>query len=247
MTVNIPPTVLPTKKPNRQRFRRPWNSDPSCVLCLMPEVNSTWRDYSGHGNDGTIVGATTIYNARFGEGLLFDGINDYVTMGDVLDFERTDPFTLEAWFMRTIATANHTLISKMDSANDYRGYLFWVRTNAGGNPNVLEFNIRNDNAPPNFIYVRGTTEVPLNIWHHGVVTYDGSVTIAGTHIYLDSSEEVIADSVNTLNATTIIAKPLCIGSRNLNNSLFEGSIDEARIYNRALAAWEVRALYEMGR
>ena len=41
--------------------------------------------------------------------------------------------------------------------------------------------------------------------------------------------------------------PSDIGSQNSGNDTFKGSIDDVRIYNRALTEAEVKALYELER
>ena len=232
MTVNNPPTILPTRKPNRQRFRRPWNSDPSCVLNLMPEVNSTWRDYSGHGNDGTIVGPTTIYNARYGEGLLFDGINDYVNCGDDASMKPVDAITLEAWVYLSSVAHQHVLIGNYAAAGN-RSFLLYFGNVATG---VSLFLVADDLSTQEAFCV-GITQTG---WYHIAGTYDGAHII----VYLDGIAGVPVAWAETLDATTA---NVTLGWASGYTQVLEGILDEARIYNRALKAWEVRALYEQGR
>jgi len=68
------------------------------------------RDASGNGNDGTIYGATWV-NGKYGKALSFDGVEDYVDCGnDVsLNFERTDPFSIEAW-VKTLDTDGQIVV-----------------------------------------------------------------------------------------------------------------------------------------
>ena len=233
MTVNIPPTVLPTKKPNRQRFRRPWNTDPSCVLNLMPEVNSTWRDYSGHGNDGTIVGATTIYNARFGEGLLFDGINDQVNIPDDPSLNPTTKATLEAWFNISDITGNNHILVKYNAAGNKRQYLFYV------DDGVLKANFGKTNGT-GYDQITTANIIANNTWYHTAITYNAGYVV----MYVDG---INVKEGLLLASRTIPVKDNPVTICSLGAEYFGGIIDEARIYNRVLAAWEIRALYEQGR
>jgi hypothetical protein len=77
------------------------------------------------------------------------------------------------------------------------------------------------------------------LWHHTVVTYDGSTL----RIYLDNTEVVSASrSLNTTNNGTFL-----IGDRvGQNTHNMNGLIDDVRVYDRALRIDEVEALYHEG-
>ena len=55
---------------------------------------TTVEDSSGNGNDGTINGDATWTTGKNGGGLDFDGLDDYVDVGDI---DLTDAFTIAAW------------------------------------------------------------------------------------------------------------------------------------------------------
>ena len=243
MTVNIPPTVLPTKKPNRQRFLRPWNTDPSCVLCLMPEVNTTWRDYSGHGNDGTIVGATTIHNARFGEGLLFDGTDDYVSVPDDDSLDLQTTLSCEAW-ISTVDANDQAIINKQDTTANFRGYLFFQ----DDEKICLEVNGW-DGFAIGAVRVIGTTEINDGIWHHVVAT-KLTKDASSINLYVDGVLETMVTDTDVYDGDATNATALNVGRRYrlVGDELeWTGYIDEVRVYNRVLEAWEVRALFELGK
>jgi hypothetical protein len=74
----------------------------SLVLCLdaanpksYPGSGTTWTDLSGLGNNGTLVNGVGYTSVNRGS-LVFDGVNDYVTLGND-KFKYQDNFTLEAW------------------------------------------------------------------------------------------------------------------------------------------------------
>ncbi len=86
--------------------------------------------------------------------------------------------------------------------------------------------------------------LPLGEWHDIAVTYDGSMLASGTHIYVDGTEwplKVLFDQ----HLWPIGHKaPLRLGAgAGLN---FEGGIEEARVYDRALDGKEVEALSRAG-
>jgi hypothetical protein len=71
-------------------------------------------------------------------------------------------------------------------------------------------------------------------WHHVTGTYNGTKLV----LYVDGIPISTANASGSINATEV---PLTIGS--VLNSYFNGSIDEVRIYDRALNADEVLDLY----
>ena len=75
-----------------------------------------------------------------------------------------------------------------------------------------------------------------NTWYHLVGTWDGTDNIYGQKIYVDGA----FNGQGTMAYTTLLdAYDIRMGSDGFN-----GYIDEARIYNRALSAAEIKALYE---
>lgn len=232
MTVNIVPYTLPPRRNRKHVLRRPWNIDPSCVLALMPEVNTQWIDYSGKGNDGTIVGATKIYNGRFGEGLLFDGINDIVNCGDDASMKPVDAITLEAWVYKNQLITNQVFIGNFGGAGNQAFILYsW-----SGDPSFTMSLIADDLS----VAEVWSTEIEANRWYHVVGTYDKANLI----IYVNGIVNDSAAFSETLDDTTA---DIIIGNTAGDYGTFDGMMDEVRIYNRALKAWEIRALYEQGR
>ena len=75
----------------------------------------------------------------------------------------------------------------------------------------------------------------LNRWHHLAMTYDGR-TLA---VYVDGAP---AGSAVVGKPRTPGRSPLDIGMRQDGHTYFTGAIDEVRLYNRALAPAEIKAL-----
>jgi hypothetical protein len=58
------------------------------------------KDSSGNGNDGTIYGATFVEGIS-GRALNFDGVNNYVSLGNANDF-KIQQFTISIWINPSI-------------------------------------------------------------------------------------------------------------------------------------------------
>jgi hypothetical protein len=194
-------------------------------------------DASGRGNNGTISGADWIVGKR-GTALDFVGASsDYVSFGDVLDLERTDPFTIEVSFQRRSATASGMLISKQESSGNYRGWYLYVHSPSY----ALGFVLRNTH-PTDVLQVHTVAGYGGNLDPiHLVITYDGSSSASGVTIYVNGIAVSASTVSDTLSATTVNAAPLNLGIRNSSTTPFDGSIIESNIFNRVLAAEEIKA------
>lgn len=65
---------------------------------------TTWRDLSGSGNTGTLTNGPT-FNTDFYGSIVFDGTNDYVSCGNILDYTSGD-FSFSYWVYVTSLTTN---------------------------------------------------------------------------------------------------------------------------------------------
>lgn len=170
----------------------------------------------------------------------YDGVDDFVDMGDVLDFERTDAFSISLWFKRTRSGVSEFLIAKQESSGNFRGYTVLLPSD----DNKITFLLRHSLAGYGRLIVDGTTAITDTNWHHAVVTYDGSSSTSGVKIYLDGSDDTGAVQ-GTLSATTVNSIPFQIGARNGGNE-FSGNIDEVAVFNSELSASDVTAIYNSG-
>ena len=80
----------------------------------------------------------------------------------------------------------------------------------------------------------------FNQWRHFSVTYSSNLIT----VFVDN--QLFAS--NSKNLNTDGSMPLIVGSNSLtrDDEFFSGKIDDVRIYDRALSAEEVQALYNLG-
>ncbi|MFA6432514.1 MAG: LamG domain-containing protein [Candidatus Paceibacterota bacterium] len=207
-------------------------------------------DSSGLGNNGNLVnfGATSsaVTAGKIGQGLKFDGIgsNQYVTMGNSSILNTPSAVTLSAWVksgfnFNSVSSLMFAVISRMQSSNPFPGYELGIGGNYLSAGNKAYFNA-GGTFNPNVIL--GTTAVNDGKWHHLVGKYDGTKS----YIYVDGILQNSADKTNNMNLATEFLD-IGVGYDRGANSYFNGSIDDVRVYNRALSATEVAQLYNIGR
>ena len=106
----------------------------------------------------------------------------------------------------------------------------------------LQFNDHNSSGY-NIAYT--TNGYNNNQWHHFVVVSDrGLDGLNQITLYVDGNQNTIHHSTNRVDLNGNYGNyPLYFGSRGGSSYFFNGSIDDIRIYNRALSAAEIQAIY----
>jgi hypothetical protein len=151
--------------------------------------------------------------------LNFDGTDDYVSCGAI----NPSAFTLEAWVKPGIVNKDQVIISTLNMSNN-SGIELHIWQN--GKP-VLT--VRNGST---WLDVFANTAIPANSWVHLAATYNGT----NCKIYINGTD--VTDGSPTA-VYTAVSNNLSIGCR-LNNGLyFNGSMDEARVWNVARSATKI--------
>ena len=184
---------------------------------------TTALDSSGAGNAGTLSGPART-TGRYGGGLSFDGVNDWVTVADANSLDLTTGMTLEAWVRPTaLGTTWRTVVIKEQPAN--LAYALYAGTHNASRPSAHVFTT-DDRA------LLGPSALPANAWSHLAMTWDG----LNIRMYVNGSQVSSAALAGTARTST---SPLRIGGTVVWPEWFSGVIDEVRVYNRALSATEI--------
>jgi len=185
-------------------------------------------DSSSNYNDGTINGATWT-SRKSGSALSFDGVNDYVSVGSDSSLNIFDAITIEAW-VKTTSNNEITVVGRGTSWSDHT-------INFGVETGYPLFIFANGYSMGDSNIITGLQKVNDGNWHHIVGRYDGSTI------------EVYTDGVYD-NGKTKTTKPFSnndiptnIGVLGGYNTYFNGTIDEVKIYDRALSASEIQSSY----
>jgi len=181
------------------------------------------RDLSGNNNTGWLLNGPKKVAGISGQALSFDGVDDKVNTGN-FNIGNTS-WSISVWVKYDGTTADHYFLGQLSGS----GSSIWE----------LEiYNKRIDFATYASGWVSGLGVIPANVWNHIVIT--GTPT--NTSLYLNG----VLDRGNG-------AAPSDISSNNVRiemgwaanyGAYFNGSLDEVRVYNRALSASEIQQLYQ---
>jgi len=166
-----------------------------------------------------------------GKALKLDGRTAF-EFSNFQEYEADKPFTFTAW-LKMPKNAGGSVFSRMDVANGYRGYDFWLQGGSIGTHILNAF-------PANALKVVSAEKLKPNTWQHVAIVYDGSKKAAGIKIYIDGKLAKNKVEQDVLTGTIITEKsvPFKIGSRSTGGNS-KGEIDDLRIYSKALTEPEI--------
>lgn len=198
---------------------------PVAAYTLNENEGTSVQDISGDGHTGAIEGAEWT-EGKYGRGLKFDGeAEDVLSIPASEELDLTDEFTLEAWIRPENESEFGHLFVKEDAAEEDAAYVVTDHhSQLGvylGEPEVKSWSLEGSLA--------------LNAWIHIAVTDDGY----DVRTYLNG------ELVETAEASPVAGTngKLRIGGSQIwgPESNFNGKIDEARIFDRALSEAQIVA------
>jgi len=199
----------------------------------VPGEGGTVMDYSGNGNDGTTNnGVTTgVDGIRDGEAMEFDGGDDYVELPLISNYTASDSFTVSAWVRTTDSNAEVIQRSSLSTGG------WFIRINSDGNAYLRVIGPGSDDN----IQVTSDQSVNDGTWHHLAFTYHGDQSMTA---FLDG-EHIGTDNNSALEGKLFSDQdiPMAIGVGGRSENYFNGKIDQAQIYGRALTPSEIKQLY----
>jgi len=178
-------------------------------------------------NNGTMIGGPRIVNGVVGNALEFDGVDDYVDCGNNNSLNITGNMSIELWLNPRDGIKNRHLVSRGQWG--LSGYYLQHGGQLAGEQYIIYFFARN--VYQGDIGPKDTTKV--DTWQHIVLTYDGSAV----KLYKDGAlinSEPAKGTIKGADGKLLIGRYMAA-----NDNYFKGTIDEVRIYNRALNVVEI--------
>jgi flagellar hook assembly protein FlgD len=205
-------------------------------------MDGDWTDASGNGRNGTAYnGAAFSTDARVGSKAgSFDGTDDYVAASGNYITTTANTFSIEIWVYPTASrtsTSESNSVSTGTSGQRYAVGPAHAGSNAGagisvGTNGISVFEHGDNYLPSLLVY-----DVPLTGWNHVVVVYENKKP----KLYLNGQ---YIKSGLTSTKTTVY--PSLLFGNVSSYGAYQGLLDEAAIYNRALTDTEISTSYNTG-
>ncbi len=200
-------------------------------------------DRSEYGNHGDLIGgANKAVPGRIGQGMSFDGLDDYVDIGAPPELDISGDITVSAW-VKSFDDNTGRIVSKHGLGGATSNY-GWMLARGSTSDN-FEWAFSQDGTTWNQRYTSAGS-FPINEWIHIVAVYDGEYARA----YINGEEDTggglpfaHSSGINISTASFQIGRDVNQG----DSRIFNGTIDEVRIYNYALTEQEIKSLYGSGK
>jgi hypothetical protein len=197
-------------------------------------------DSSSYHNNGTLSGAQRIAG-RFGGALRFASDTDSVTIPDAASL-RPSSMTVEAWVRASASPGNYKhIISRGATACIAASYGLYTGANGG-----LAFYVADGTSFS--VSPDAGTGVWNGAWHHVAGEYDATAGVVrlfvdGVQVGSGTPSSIVVNYA-TPNSTNVMLG--LYGGPCVQPLAYRGDLDEARIWQRALAAGELAASAKMG-
>lgn len=204
---------------------------------LNETTGSNVPDDSGNSRNGITQNNPTWVAGLLNNALQFGSVNNqYIDCGAIGSFDYDDAFSFALWAKSDLAGRKRVLIGK------------------GTGSTGIELSIQADGDLDCALRVNGAirqirrivdTNLEDNAWHFIVATYDGSRTVAGLKLYVDTAQPSTISTTDTVigGDSMIVTETFQVGAQNATNTYRDGILDEVVVFDRVLTLAEIQYLY----
>tara|TARA_R110001592_G_C12872901_1_gene723926 strand:+ start:43 stop:723 length:681 start_codon:yes stop_codon:yes gene_type:complete len=191
-----------------------------------PGSGTIWKDQTVNQNNGTLTNGPTFDSANQGS-VVFDGINDYVTISQTAGAFSQNPMTTEHWV-------------KFDAFNSGGDMLLMDRIAWNGADGIETFILNS----PRVVSARGSggakhdgsVTISTGVWYHICIVFSGTTA----YIYVNGQ----LDNSGTIGAVQNSTYAMHMGNfPSYSQYNFDGNWATLFIYHKALSATEVLQNY----
>jgi len=190
--------------------------------------NGNANDVSGNNNHGTVSGATltTDRSGNVNKAYSFDGNNDVITIPQNTILNASDELSFSVWVKPDAFPSGSVMIVGKSNYANATNYLVRIKPNG-----YIQFEYKN---------FANTTDNPLilNQWNHIAVVSDAA---NAKKVYINGA---LASHNTATSPYGLVTDPVTIGAANYGAEYFKGSMDELKMFNKALTIEEIKNEYK---
>jgi hypothetical protein len=206
-------------------------------------------DKSGNDNTGSLTGMSTSSSpvaGKIGQAINFDGVNDIINASNPASLNNLPAMSISVWTkINGYGESGNGFI--LDKSNFTASGWNFSFLSAGS---TIRFT-RDYDGVTNLVVPGANSTVrtaDFKKWMHWAITVDNTGLASGVHIYkngVEISYGTVSDGAGSIVSDA--GRKLTIGNDISGARTLNGTLDDIRLYNRALAPAEVKQLYNMGK
>ena len=215
--------------------------------------NAGANDGTFEGTGGTNAAATFVGDATFGSVLDFDGVDDRISLGPVLDLQNSS-WSISLW-VRTPATANRVpLLGKNNGDNGFSaGERVFEITGNGTWGNIINpepaGNLAvNGHSQGGVVSNQAAIAIDDGTWHMVTMVHDDTISATHHDLYIDGVLQTPGGQTMNNNARANVGG-FYLGFANASGSgaggYLTGQMAEVNIFNSAIDQAQVDALFSV--
>ena len=203
---------------------------------------TTASDSSTYGNDGTITG-NPVWQSSGGQidgALDFDGTGDQV---DDIDAENylngLTALTVSVWVKSDVTNVDKgILVTKDPAGSDNLLAMRYDKVGSnGGNAEVIKFSIGTSSGTKRY---ESSASVQTTSWQYLAITWSSGET---PKLYIDATLNTLSSDEGSIGGSITGVTKLLVAI-GVKRAVWDGRIDDFRIYDRALSAAEITTLFQ---
>jgi Concanavalin A-like lectin/glucanases superfamily/VanZ like family len=190
-------------------------------------------DESGNGLNGLLVNRPGLVTGVEGRAISLNGVNQWLDVGDPVALRLTGSLSISAWINASSFPVDDAAI-----ASDYTGLGYQLDTTSDQGPRTIGFKLAD--ASGRLMARYGRTPLELNQWYHVAGVYDAQARTL--RVFLNGRPDDGCLIGHITGRQHISGVHVFVGRRGGQRGYeFAGSIDDVRIYSRAVAQSELEA------
>lgn len=202
-----------------------------------PGSGTAWRDLTANKNDGTLINSP-VFSSANGGSIVFDGTNDYIDLPSAASSINSLNVSVGCWINQ----------NSIHTSNDFTSIIMVAQLSVGapGSTSTFYLHLRNSGViwryqtsagggAPHNISPPATQEAGVWCYYVGVSS--------STSISLYKNGSLVGSVLNGVSYAPLTNNNINLARNAFDNTFFNGSISNVKIYNRALSAQEVLQNY----
>ena len=191
-------------------------------------------DSSGHALNGSFRNEPTRVAGVLGRAVKFDGAKDSIDFGRSTALRLVGSMTISAWINSSSFPVDDAAI-----VSSHNGLGYQLDTTVDKGPRTIGFKLGNECGALMARY--GATPLVVGKWYHVAGVYDADARTLDVYLNGELDNGVLVGTVTGGQRSS--REKVYVGRRsNLEGFEFAGSIDDVRIYSRALTKAEITAV-----